>query len=128
MSFDSYDACFVAFIYTAIVLVFAWPLYFYLLTEWYRHRDHFVIRNRWPKISLIIVAFTIIIEILFIAESAFCWTGLNQVSMGLANGIQGLVYYRAYLLYARTVKTRLFLKMMTSTHVVATDREHHKTC
>eukprot|EP01083_Nonionella_stella_P276320 938824_1 len=120
----SSDACFVSFIYTAIVLTFAWPLYLYLLTKWYVHRNHFVIRNRWPRISLIMVAFTIIIELLFLIESAFCMSSLNQVSMGFANAIQGLVYYRAYLTHARTMKTRQFRKIMAP--VVAT--EQHNTC
>eukprot|EP01083_Nonionella_stella_P276321 938827_1 len=124
MPYDSYDACFFAFMYTSILLVFAWPACLYLLTEWYAHRDHFVIRNRWPKISLIIVTLCTIIQILFLIESAFCLSGLNEVSMGIANAVQGLVYYRTHLLYVNTMKTRQCLKILAP--VVATDQ--HKTC
>eukprot|EP01083_Nonionella_stella_P173674 599743_1 len=111
---DSYDPCFYSFIYTAVILVFTWPLYIYLITQWHAHQNHFVIRNRWPKISLIVVLFVICIQILMAVESAFCLPiVLNPISMGLTNAIQGFVYYRAYLLYRHTMKTRLYLKVMT---------------
>eukprot|EP01083_Nonionella_stella_P207522 753785_1 len=126
MSHKSPAACFVEFIYTAIILVFAWPLYLYLVTEWYAHRNHFVIRNRWPKISLVIVAFVIIVQIFCITESAFCLSILNPISLGMSNAIQGLVYYRAYLLYANTMKTREFRIVMTP--VIAADKRTEACC
>eukprot|EP01083_Nonionella_stella_P302058 1039812_1 len=106
------EECLYNFIYTAAVLVFAWPVYIYLLTQWYAHRNHFVIRNRFPKISLIVVACTIIIQILAIATSAFCTPIISHFSVGMSNVVQGFVYYRCYLLYAQTIQTRQYLTKM----------------
>eukprot|EP01084_Bolivina_argentea_P121231 214854_1 len=106
---DDDQPCFFTFVYTAVVLLFACPVYIYLLTEWHTHRKHFVIRNRWPIISLIVVAMSISTQILTLFESVFCLSNLNPFAMGLSNAIQGLVYYRTYLLYARTMKTRQYL-------------------
>eukprot|EP01083_Nonionella_stella_P202663 740215_1 len=106
------EACLYTFIYTAAVLVFAWPVYIYLLTQWYAHRNHFVIRNRFPKISLIVVACTIIIQILAISASAFCLPEITHFSIGMCNAVQGSVYYRSYLLYAQTIQTRQYLTKM----------------
>eukprot|EP01083_Nonionella_stella_P008230 23692_1 len=106
------EECLYNFIYTAAVLVFAWPVYIYLITQWYTHRNHFVIRNRFPKISLIVVACTIIIQILAIATSAFCTPIISHFSVGMSNVVQGFVYYRCYLLYAQTIQTRQYLTKM----------------
>eukprot|EP01083_Nonionella_stella_P276504 939546_1 len=106
------EVCFYTFIYTTSLLLVAWPFYLFLITEWYAQRHHFVIRNRWPKISLIVVALTIIIQILTILETTFCISVISNVSIGLSNAVQGSVYYRCYLLYAQTIKIRHYLAKM----------------
>eukprot|EP01083_Nonionella_stella_P003050 8675_1 len=127
MPHGSTDTCFHSFIYTAVVLVFAWPLYVYLLTKWYAHKNHFVIRNRWPKISLIVVACTIISQTLMAVESAFCIPNqlLNPISMGMTNVVQGLMYYRAHLLYVQTMKTRQCLRTMKQDNITS---DHKRRC
>eukprot|EP01083_Nonionella_stella_P291055 990452_1 len=118
----SKEACFYTFVYTAVVLLLTWPVYIYLLTKWYAHRNHFAIRNRWPLISLIIITISFGTQTLTAFESAFCISTLNPVSVALSNAVQGLVYYRTYLLYAQTIKTRQYL------HQNAIMLNDHKEC
>eukprot|EP01083_Nonionella_stella_P278048 945415_1 len=101
--------CAYTFHFSVTVLVFAWPLYIYFISVLYSHRNHFVILNRWPTISLVIVVASVIIQTLTVIEAAFCITSLSYLSVGLGNALFGLVYYRTYLLYAQTMKTRYYL-------------------
>eukprot|EP01084_Bolivina_argentea_P262324 443557_1 len=103
-------------VYTVIVLLsisaFAWPLYIYFMFKWYKNHNHFVIRNRWPIISLTIITLAIIVQLISITEASLCITSLSAISIGITNAISGLVYYRAHLLYLQTLKAREYLNEM----------------
>eukprot|EP01083_Nonionella_stella_P001691 4802_1 len=103
-------SCLYTLHFSLTVVFFAWPLYTYFIYIWHMHRNHFVILNRWPIISLIMVATCVIIQILTLIEGAFCIKSISPVSAGLCNLLFGLAYYRTYLLYAQTMKARYYLE------------------
>ena len=103
----------VNFIYTLSWLTFMIPIYTYLLMKWYHYRDHFVIKNRFPKISLTIFGINFIIVVnAFISSittiEALAWSG--QVLAAVASG---LVFYRTHLIYVRWAISTAFLQNMT---------------
>eukprot|EP01083_Nonionella_stella_P067905 179922_1 len=118
------DGCKYTFIFTVCILVFIWPSYIYFISICYAHRHHFVIRNRWPIISLIILIASVMIQLSCLIDATFCITNLLHFSVGLSNAISGLIYYRTYLLYAQTMKTRRYLD--GAEYVLLT--EQHKFC
>eukprot|EP01084_Bolivina_argentea_P261769 442512_1 len=108
----AFNSCVYTVIFLVCVLSFAWPLYIYFTLKWHKNRNHFVIRNRWPFISLAIITLAIITQLLTLIESAVCSSSLSIISIAITNTISGLVYYRAHLLYVQTLKTRKFLNTM----------------
>eukprot|EP01084_Bolivina_argentea_P169262 293442_1 len=109
--FISQDPCVYTRIFVLSTVAITWPLYGYLLFKWYQNRNHFVIRLRWPKISLAIVCGAIITHILSIIESSFCMKDLATISMGICNMMSGLVFYRAQLTFVRCLRTRRYWEL-----------------
>merc|ERR1719461_2499462 len=106
------QTCFYSRIYILSMLSIAWPLYGYFLLQWYKNRHHFVIRNRWPLLSLTMVGMTMTSQILNLIQVSLCIEPLSTISMGLTNLGSGIVYYRAHLLYMRCLKSRQHLNEM----------------
>eukprot|EP01084_Bolivina_argentea_P023723 44312_1 len=106
---ESDNPCVYTLIFMITVLAISWPLYGYFIFKWYQHRNHFVLRNRWPKISTAIIILTIIMQLLSIIDALLCIKELAAISMGICNMISGLVFYRAQLVYLRCLATRKYL-------------------
>eukprot|EP01084_Bolivina_argentea_P169261 293441_1 len=105
----SQNQCFYTRIFVMSILTITWPIYGYFMFKWYQNRNHFVIQNRWPNISLVIIVSAITIQILSIIEIATCSKPLETISIGITNMISGLVFYRAQLLYLRCLRSRQYL-------------------
>jgi len=109
--------CFYTRIIVGCLLLLMWPLYAFCLYKWFQHRSHFVIRNRWPGLSLVVVTLVITVQILTIVESSMCLSFLSPVSVALSNIINGVVFYRGHLLIQRYLASQH--------HLNAMDREAH---
>eukprot|EP01083_Nonionella_stella_P253011 871069_1 len=93
------------------------PLHIYWLSKWNHHRNHFVIRHRFPVISITIFIIAIIVQITAIV---FTCLGehyerhsnnlpLKQITQALSFLEEGLVFYRVHLIYVRYVTNAAYL-------------------
>ena len=132
--------CSYTLVFVGSCLLLVWPLYAYCLYKWHQHRSHFgtlllvfirvpnvhhettslvvnlscfsVIKNRWPVLSISVVALVFLVQVMTLVESVMCVQLLSPISVGFSNIINGLVFYRAHLLVQRYLASQHHLSAM----------------
>lgn len=112
-----------------IVATLGWcPFYVYGLRKWYQFKHHWLIKNRFPKESVIIITFTYLLTILTSIQSVMLDTKLTTLndttnhwifSTIIAVGLFVItsIYYGAHLIYLAAIKNRINLKEETQAKI-----------
>ena len=112
-AFQHDEGLFISFIYE--MSMFAWflPASIYLLVKWYHYRNHFVIKNRFPRMSISIFIINLIVVIGSVIDSLTAIEEFSIAGQILAAVASGLVFYRTHLVYVRWAITTAYLQNMT---------------
>eukprot|EP01083_Nonionella_stella_P112141 329498_1 len=103
------------------------PIYVYLLIKWCKHQHHFVIRNRFPNISITVFIVSIFVQILAIIDSlipVYSWE-FHLIICSLTAVTTGLIFYRIHLIYVRWTINMQYLQTITKSDLVAPKHIHH---
>eukprot|EP01084_Bolivina_argentea_P175629 304106_1 len=105
---------FVSVIFMTSMLIFCIPIYVYLIIKWYKLRNHFVLLNRFPLMSITIVLCSVVTPLIGIIELVTNIIMLRRIIQMLTAITMGLVFHRPHLIYIRCCINSNYLQTMTS--------------
>eukprot|EP01083_Nonionella_stella_P039890 108504_1 len=105
---------FVTVFFLLSILILFIPIYVYLFQKWYQLRTHFVLRNRFPNVSIAIVLLSVLTTIVGILELLTNSVALYRIIQLLSCITMGLVFHRVHLIYVRWSIHSKYLQAMTS--------------
>eukprot|EP01084_Bolivina_argentea_P109625 195949_1 len=103
------------------------PVYIYLLLKWYKLRQHFVIANRFPNISIAVFISSILSQLFSIAELFTRIHYFHIISTVLFSVSLGLIFHRTHLIYVRWSIHAKYLQTMTSFQSKLSNPNHDDT-
>eukprot|EP01083_Nonionella_stella_P284337 967916_1 len=114
--------------YQLSLFCISFPLHIYWLFKWKQHQNHFVIRHRFPQISIAIFIIAVIVQISAITYTAFgndhdTFSAIQKsITQALSFLQEGLVFYRVHLIYVRYAVTSQYLATMITPSDSDTDK------